>query len=82
MVTPVQDLTFLILALEIVTLNKPQKKILSAYWKLETVWVRFDSTTWGIKIPGNKEIADKMEACSSPLLGSGISKTDYPFCSK
>jgi len=58
------------------------KKILSAYWKLETVWVRFDSTTWGIKIPGNKEIADKMEACSSPLLGSGISKTDYPFCSK
>lgn len=58
------------------------KKILSAYWKLETVWVRFDSTTWGTKIPGNEEIADKMEACSSPLLGSGISKTDYPICPK
>jgi len=28
------------------------KKILSAYWKVETVWVRFDSTTWGTKIPG------------------------------
>ena len=58
------------------------KKILSAYWKLETVWVRFDSTTWGKKDAGNEEIADKMEACSSPLLGSGISKTEYPICPK
>jgi len=23
-----------------------------------------------------------MEACSSPLLGSGVSKTDYPICQK
>ena len=58
------------------------KKLLSAYWRLETVYVRFDSVTYGTPIPGNKEIADKMEACSSPLLGSGISKTDYPICSK
>ena len=58
------------------------KKILSAYWKVETVYVRFDSVTWGKKISGNEEIADKMEACSSPLLGSRISKTDYPICSK
>jgi len=58
------------------------KKILSAYWRLETVYVRFDSVTYGTPIPGNKEIADKMEACSSPLLGSRISKTDYPICSK
>ena len=58
------------------------KKILSAFWKLETVWVRFDSTTWGKKDAGNEEIADKMEACSSPLLGSGISKTEYPICTK
>ena len=57
------------------------KKLLSAYWRLETVYVRFDSVTYGTPIPGNKEIADKMEACSSPLLGSGISKTDYPICS-
>ena len=58
------------------------KKILSAYWKQETVWVRFDTTTWGKKDAGNEEIADKMEACSSPLLGSGISKTEYPICPK
>ena len=58
------------------------KKILSAYWKVETVYVRFDSVPFGTPIPGNKEIADKMEACSSPLLGSRISKTDYPICSK
>ena len=57
------------------------KKLLSAYWRLETVYVRFDSVTYGTPIPGNKEIADKMEACSSPLLGSRISKTDYPICS-
>jgi len=56
------------------------KKLLSAYWRLETVYVRFDSVTYGTPIPGNKEIADKMEACSSPLLGSGISKTEYPIC--
>ena len=58
------------------------KKLLSAYWRLETVYVRFDSVTYGTPIPGNKEIADKMEACSSPLLGSGISKTEYPICPK
>jgi hypothetical protein len=58
------------------------KKILSAYWKVETVYVRFDSVTWGKKISGNEEIADKMEACSSPLLGSGMSKTEYPICPK
>jgi len=57
------------------------KNILSAYWRLETVYVRFDSVTYGTPIPGNKEIADKMEACSSPLLGSRTSKTDYPICS-
>ena len=34
--------------------------------------IEFRSNT----IPGNKEIADKMEACSR------ISKTDYPICSK
>ena len=58
------------------------EKILSAEWRLETVYVRFDSVPFGTPIPGNKEIADKMEACSSPLLGSRISKTDYPICSK
>ena len=58
------------------------KKLLSAYWRLETVYVRFDSVTYGTPIPGNKEIADKMEACSSPLLGPGISKTEYPICPK
>ena len=58
------------------------KKLLSAYWRLETVYVRFDSVTYGTPISGNKEIADKMEACSSPLLGSGISKTEYPICPK
>ena len=57
------------------------KKLLSAYWRLETVYVRFDSVTYGTPIPGNKEIADKMEACSSALLGSRTSKTDYPICS-
>ena len=62
--------------------ERATKKILSAYWRLETVYVRFDSVTYGTPIPGNKEIADKMEACSSPLLGSRISKTDYPICSK
>ena len=28
------------------------KKILSAYWRLETVYVRFDSVTFGTPIPG------------------------------
>jgi hypothetical protein len=55
--------------------GQAKKNILSAYWKVETVYVR--SIIHGYK-KGNEEIAVKMEHCSSPFADT--SKADYKIC--
>lgn len=58
--------------------EQEQKRFIPPFWKMMTLYVKGDS----FEIPGNKEIAAKMDTCSSALLGSGISEYLSELCYK
>ena len=56
--------------------EQEQKRFIPPFWKMMTLYVKGDS----FEIPGNKEIASKMDTSSSALLDSGISEYLSELC--